>query len=81
MKQNEAIVLNILNRIGTKGATGKEIFNNSSLNRAEFNTASDAIWLRGEITGEKSVGCCGNGCADYCVSYMKFDNLWKLKAP
>lgn len=37
------------------------------------------LWDSGELTGVVSDGCCGTGCADYCVSYMNKDRPWSLK--
>lgn len=76
----EKIVIRILEDVGKKGALGREVFKHSNLSCKQFYLASKSIWNSAVVVGDISVGCCGDGCGEDCVSYLNQDMAWKIKS-
>ena len=80
MYPEEVIVTGMMKCFDAEALTGIKVFQRSKLSMGKFSQISGALWERATIVGEVKEGCCQRGCGVMCVSYMKYDKVWKLRS-
>ncbi len=80
MCPEEVIVTGMMKCFDAEALTGIKVFERSKLNMKKFSLVAGTLWESAAIIGEVNEGCCQRGCGVMCVSYMKYDKVWKLRS-